>query len=252
MRVVCLFVLMCCQVLAETELVVPWVTNNAQFRSKIVINNLNAVRADVTLKATRADGQSEQVSLQIEAMDQFVADVRNLFVALGEGTGYAVHMESETDMLQAAFIVSGTASSSGDSPGQSNVVPPSAASRILLFAYTPSSDTVNSAPVIVNGASVAATVTFHAYQNGQRFSAEPIQVPAGFTPFASLVATLFPDLSGDLFLVAESDQPILGTVFIFNANGEPAMANAVALSSVPQTQQKADLLLTNAAIYSLN
>ncbi|CAM2009888.1 amidohydrolase [Acanthopleuribacter pedis] len=235
---------------AATDLVIPWATNNAEFRSTIVVNNLNTQTVTVSLQSTRPDGESHQVTLSLEPLSQAVLDPRDAFPTLGDGPGQAVRIQSEQDGIRAGFVVRGTASGSGDSPGQTNAIAASVASRILLFAYTPSTADQFSAPVVVNGNSETATVTFYAYQNGSRFQADPVTVAPGFTPYTTLVRGLFPNLQGDLFLVAESDLPLIGSVFIFNSQREPAMAAAEPLSTVPNPQAKADLVFRNGLVYA--
>ena len=106
------------------------------------------------------------------------------------------------------------------------------AATIQLFSFLSISDAGFSAPVVINMGSAAADVTFHAFQSGQLAGSATVNVSAG-RPVAQLTSALFPDLSGDLYVVAESSQPLLGVAFIFNSLREPSMANAVALSSVP-------------------
>ena len=244
----CVFMLMCTGYgFSATDLVIPWVTNNAQFRSTIIINNLNASEVSVTLQATRANGSSDNAQLTIAGLQQVVANVGDLFTNFGDGAGYAVNISSESDGVRTNFIVRGTGSASGDSPAQTNAIEPSDAANHLLFGYTPAGDNVLSAPVVVNPGESSAAVTFYAYHNGQRHQAATINVPAG-APYADLVGNLFPQLSGDMFLVASSDQPVLGTVFTFNSALEPSMTNAESINALPTAQTSASLVLTNGII----
>jgi len=230
------FTLFCVSIysLSETEIVYPWVTNNSLFQAKVVINNLNNAEVNIQLVATRPSGETETVTLSIGPFGQFVSDSNSLFPELGTGAGYSVFLSSPADGIEGAFVVSGTDSSSGSSPAQANVVPASSASNLLMFNYLPIPENppADSAPVVVNMGTSAASVTFHGYQGGQKVGTFNTMI-AVRTPFAQVTSSMFPSTTGDIYVVAESDQPILGLAFIFNDFREPSMANTTAASSVP-------------------
>lgn len=219
---------------ADTSLVFPWLTQNDQFAARVIVNNLGAEDATVTLTAVRANGESQTVERQIGALGQLVETTASMFDVLGNGPGYAVFLTSDADDISGGFIVAGRATASGDSPAQANVVDADTAANILIFNYLPIFDNppASSAPVIVNMGDTAATVTFHAYQDGGIVASNDRTVEAG-RPFADVTSNLFPGVLGDLYVVAESTQPIVGLAFVFNASLEPSMANATALASVP-------------------
>ncbi|CAM2006877.1 alpha/beta hydrolase family esterase [Acanthopleuribacter pedis] len=235
-----------------TDLVFPWVTHNAQFRAKIVVNNLNAAPVTVLLRAVRADaadpaGAEQSVSWTLEPLEQRVSAAGDVFSDLAEGAGFSVFLSSSADNIDGAFVVSGTkADGLGDSPAQGNVVPVSEAGSLVLFNFLPTErdSEAASAAVLVNVGSRPAEVQFYAYQNGQRIlSEQPVTVPAG-RPFAVLTETLFPELSGDLYLVAATDQPLVGLAFLFNEAREPSMANARVIASLPDPDAPAGDPLT--------
>lgn len=91
----------------------------------------------------------------------------------------------------------------------------------------------DSAPVVLNLGGVTADVTFHGYQNGQKIGTFSILVDP-LQPYANVTSAMFPGVSGDVYVVAESDFPMLGMAFIFNAETEPSMANAVPFGFVPE------------------
>lgn len=217
---------------AQTDSVFPWITNNDSFGSSIVINNLNDMSVDVTLTATRADGTSQTVTETIAAYGQFVGTSGNVFDQLGLGGGYAVTMTSEASNIRGAFVVRGLSTSSGSSPAQADVVTRASAGQILLYNYMPSSNGF-SAPVLVNMGDTDANVTFHAFQNGQRVASSSAFTVAPNHPTANLVSDLFADIDGELYVVAESDQPVVGVAFIFNSFREPSMASASVLDAIP-------------------
>lgn len=228
---------------AGIDLIYPWVTSNPNFQTRVVVVNLNGVEVDVTLVATRGDGASEQVVLEVEALSQLVMSGAQLFPTLDGGSGYAVRMTSAEDNIRGRFVVSSRTTASGDSPAQAAVIDPDSAANVLLYGYVPiPTDGGVSALVAVNPSEAPVDVTFYAYQNGARFFSDSVIIPggSGATPYAAVVTDLFPDLSGDLFVVAATEQPILGTAFLFNGLGEPSMANAETLASVPEITDAPD------------
>ncbi|CAM2064362.1 Esterase PHB depolymerase [Sulfidibacter corallicola] len=228
--------------MAATELVYPWVTKNTLFRGKVIVNNLNDAAVEVTLRAVRPDpndpnGAEETVTLQLGPLAQQVSETSELFPNLLDGSGFAIFLSSSADQIEGAFVVTGTKEDGqGSSPAQGNVVPATEVGTVLLFSYLPSPDdpVASSAPVVVNMGSQSTRVTFYAYQEGMRFQSDStFEIPAG-RPFAALTSAIFPDLEGDLYLVAQADQPLMGMAFLFNEAREPSMANATLIDSVPE------------------
>ena len=218
----------------QDEAVIPWVTNTSIFKGQITVNNLNAQDNEVFLVATRNNGDEEAAVRTIPAFGQLVESTATLFPTLGEGPGYRVIVTGSAP-VHVGFVISSTGSPSGDSPAQADAVTIDDASATgLLFNYlriTPESGA--SAPVVVNMGDAEATVTFHAWQDGAMVaSSVPVTLGSG-RPFADTSANLFPDVVGDIYVIAESDQPLVGLAFIFNASLEPSMANARAIQAVP-------------------
>lgn len=218
---------------AQSELMFPWVTNNSQFRGVIIVNNLNNASIEVTLTARRNNGDSATATRTIEAFGQLVEGSETLFGSMGEGAGFAVQLTSSADNITAAFVIRGTFSASGSSPAQANVASPSDASNIIIFSYLPvPPEGGDSAPVVVNMGASTADVTFHGYQNGQKVGTFSVMVEP-LRPYANVTSAMFAGASGDFYVVAESDLPLLGMAFIFNSETEPSMSNAVAIDAVP-------------------
>lgn len=221
---------------SQTDLIFPWITNNPSFRGQIVINNLNNETVSVTLTATRPTGNEPATEttdpIEIEALGQLSDTAANLFPNLGEGSAYMVRVTSTSGNITGAFINAGAESPSGNSPSQANVFDRGEGANILLFNFFTISADGFSAPVVINAGDVDTTVTFHAFQNGLE-AGKTTRPIAALTPFAELASTLFPDLEGNIFVVVEADQPLLGVAFIFNISREPSMANAVPIPEVP-------------------
>ena len=224
----------------QTDLVFPWITNQPQFRTLLTLNNLGSDAAAVTLTATRALGQApetETVMMMLAPFEQLVIPAGELFQNMGEGSGYMVRMTGTSAKLNGAFVVTGTQSASGSSPAQANVIATSGASSIILFNYLTLTENGFSAPVVINMGDADTLATYHAYQGSQRVATAERTI-AALHPHAELVGSLFPssqfpELSGNLFVVVEADQPLLGVAFIFNSLLEPSMANASAIDEVP-------------------
>ena len=218
------------------DLVFPWVTNNANFRSTIVINNLNDSAIIIELRATRALGApgtaEEMFEIELGPFEQLVADAGELFTEMGEGPGYMVRLTSIADNVTGGFVVSATSTASGNSPAQANAVIPNLGDTIQAFNFLPIGASGFSAPVIVNLGDSDAAVTMKAYQNGQEVSSAERMVGAQ-RPYAEGANTLFPGVAGNIYVVAQSTAPILGVSFIFNGLGEPSMANTTPLGFVP-------------------
>ena len=215
--------------LHATDYVMPWVTNQPQFRSLIVLTNLEDSPAEVMLKAVRPLGEvpgEATVFLELEPFAQETIDAGQLFPELGDGKGFAIHISAPASALSGAFVVRGTGSSSGDSPAQGNVVDRATASNIILYDYmTVRKDGARSGLVAVNAGDQPAEVKWSAYQNGQRVGSATAMVEPN-RPWAGTAADLFPGISGDIYAIAESSQPLIGLAFLFNRFLEPSMANA--------------------------
>ncbi|MCB1050072.1 MAG: hypothetical protein H6510_04115 [Acidobacteria bacterium] len=223
----------------SNELILPWVTNSTQFKSSLAINNLSTNPATISFSAVRANGETATASRTLDGFGQLVESADTLFPDLQPGGGFTVTLSAENGMLTAGFVVSSTASNSGNSPAQANAVTRAQASNIVIFnLLTLPSDGGASAPVVVNTGDQDADVTFHGYQNGQKLGTFVINVPAG-RPYANLTSTMFPNQSGELYVVAECNEPILGMAFIFNGQLEPSMANADPVAFVPEPPVKA-------------
>ncbi len=230
------FLLLTPLLLAETRLIFPWVTHNDTFQATLIINNLGADEAEVRLHAVRPAGQTPDMAvrtIRLGALAQHAAPAGDLFPELGMGSGFMVLLESESHALSAGLVVNATGSASGSSPAQADVLDASQSAKTLLFNFlTAGAGQDPSAPVIVNPGDVAAQVTFFAYQDGAQVGTAQRSIAAN-RPFAETAGGLFPELTGALYVVAQSDQPIMGMAFIFNDLLEPAMAAATPLGGLP-------------------
>ena len=239
-RILILSLLAAMPAFAQTDLVFPWVTNQSQFRGTIIVNNLSDETATISLTATRAEGESPETEtvtgIEIGPLGQMVTTMADLFQELGEGKGAMVQLQSESANITAAFVNLEVQRQS-NSPSQANAFRADQASNILLYNYMYIDDSAGfTSPVVVNMGEDRANLTFYAWQNGVQVATATREL-AALHPLAELTGDLFADVSGDLYVIVESDQPVLGTAFTFNTNIEPSMANAVSLDEVPMMEQ---------------
>ena len=238
--ILCCFALACAPLIAyQSDFVFPWVTNNASFQATLIVNNFGTQTAEITMTATRNDTApgtlTETVALTLAPLDQMVLPASELFPLMGEGSGYSVRASSAADHLNGALVVNATSTASGASPSQADVVPIEKASTYITFNFLPL-DSGFSAPVIYNPGNVSTTVTYHAFQNGQDLGTATQTIGPG-QPFAAGTTSLFPNLDGKLYVVAEADQPIIGLAFLFNDFQEPSMGTAAPLTFLPKAAQ---------------
>ena len=221
---------------SQTDLVYPWMTNNSLFQGTFVINNLNNETVTVNLTATRqagSDPETESLApIEIGPYGQAVLSAADAFQGLGAGGGYMIRMTSDASDITGAFVIVGTDTPSGSSPSQANVFRSEDAANVILFSFLSINDSGFSSPVVINMGDADAVIRFHAYQNGQKVATTERTVPS-LHPLAELTRDIFPAQSGNLYVAAESDQPLLGVAFIFNSSREPSMANATPLSVLP-------------------
>lgn len=231
-------ILLALPALAQTDLIFPWVTNNASFRGTLVVDNLNASAVELTLTAQReldaADAvKTQTITVTIDPLGQWVVDAGAAFDQMGDGSAFTVRLTSAANNLAGAFVNVGTQSASGSSPSQTGVLRAADAADTWLFSYLYNGDGF-SAPVVINLGATAAIVTLYAYQGGARVAETQFTVQPG-APWADVAANIFPTLSGEFFMVAHAEgAALLCSSFLFNELLEPAMANATPLANLPE------------------
>lgn len=232
-----LLIMLTTPLLAQTDLVFPWVTNNASFRGKLIVDNLNSEPVEIALTAQREPDAADPVKTQmisatVGALGQWVVDAGTVFDQMGDGSAFMVRLTSAADNLAGAFVNIGTQSPSASSPSQTEVFRAAEATDTWLFSYLYNGDGF-SAPVVINLGNSAAVVTLSAYQDGARVAETQFTVQPDM-PWADVAANVFPALSGEFFMIAHAEgAQLLATSFLFNELLEPAMANATPLAGLP-------------------
>ncbi len=225
-----------------TRLVLPWISNNAQFESIIVVNNLGNSEANVQLTAQRRTGDGESINRQIPANGFLAEFASNLFASLGDGSGYSVQVNANSPNIAGGWVTNNLTTASGSSPSQGvgiRLDDPNTTryGQHLLFGFLPLTNGLTSAPVVVNVGDSAANITLRFYDVDGALIQEDTTSLAGLTPhrpFATVANTLVPAGSGDVYMVASSDgEPITGVAFVFNDGAEPAIGNVTAIDFQP-------------------
>lgn len=239
----------------QTRLVYPWVSKNENFASVIVANNYGDSEALVWLSAVRNEGEFHSRVWLIPPRGFLRESTENLFPELGDGGGYSLRLISESPHIRGRWVTYSLAAATGFSPSQGvaiNLLDPSLSSKQragneLMFGYLPISSTLFSAPVVVNVGGEATDVTLDFYDGAGNLVLSDGQTLAGLEPnrpFAAAANNLVPPGSGDVFLIASSqDQTITGVGFVFNNSGEPSIGNVTGIDSTDNSGNGSRLLL---------
>lgn len=220
---------------SPSQLMYAWVSNNEDFESVVVANNLGPTAADVTLTARRADGSLETTSRSIAAGGFLAEQASSLFPALADGIGYTVALQSDNAGLYGAWVTNNLKAASGRSPAQGVAVniPQSLnynsqqVGESILFGYLPGTNGFISAPVVVNVHSQPVDVELRFYNRaGQEVHAETLAALDTHQPYAVVAQQLITGLNEDVYMTARSSGgPITGVAFVFNGGSEPAIGN---------------------------
>ena len=217
----------------QRKLVFPWVSNNQQFDSILVVNNPGDRIAEMRLTARRDSGPEFTSDLLLVPPKGFLRRrPAELFPEMGDGKGFTVVLESATAGLDARWVTNNLAAASGQSPSQGVAVPlPDAIAnqRIghdILFGYLPITGGLISAPVVVNLGDSPADVTLNFFnQAGNLLKQEIVNLEPN-RPLAQTANQFLPGVSEDVHMTAHcAEQLISGVVFVFNEENETAIGN---------------------------
>jgi len=211
--------------------VLPWVANKDDaWASELAINNHSTEPAELSLTAIRPNGEQETVSVNVPGNGQLTLDAGATFEALGSGSGYSVFIKGSDINISAAVKIKSLATDSGDSPALGHAVRLEEGMTSLVFQFMPYSQGGAAAPVIVNLAEVEAHLTLLLYDEDHSTPLAKEMVLAAKTPFADVIANLFPESTANSYLIVQSDQPVAGMSFSFNTIREPSTMNAQAVA----------------------
>jgi len=228
------------QATRPSHLVYPWVSNNAQFESIVIANNLGDEEVTVELTARRGSGPSASATRTIPAHGFLQEVASSLFPTLGDGSGYAVELSSDSGQVHGRWVTNNLEAASGRSPSQGvaidlNATDNERVGNALVYGVLYSSGGVSSAPVIVNTGTSATDVTMSFYNSAGELVVEDTQTARGlepFRPFAAVTSSLLPAGAEDVYMVASSsDQPLTGVIFAFNAFSEPSIGVVKAIAN---------------------
>ena len=228
----------------KTRLIYPWISNRAgEFRSVLVVNNLGAEEAVVTLTAVRADGSSETVEETVPARGFIEQSASTLFPILGSGGGYTVTLETVHPDVHGTWLTNSLRAASGQSPSQGVAV---AAPELLRkserrrgtslgFGYLPVTKGLLSAPVLVNCGTKPAEVSLEWFnRNGVRVHDQKLAALNPGQPYAVVANHLVGSDDAELMMLAKSgDSFLTGVSFVFNnVFYETAIGNASRLAPI--------------------
>lgn len=216
------------------RLIYPWLSNNAQFESILIANNLSDEPLMVQLSARRANGDSDTATRNIPARGFLKETASSLFPNLGNGPGFSVELESPSDSIRGRWVTNNLDAPSGRSPAQGVAVvldggPNSRLGNQILYGFLPITEGLTSAPVVVNLGEQATDVTLAIYNsNGQliHLDQDSLRALPPLQPFAAVINQLV-EASEDVMVVAQAGDGSLltGVGFVFNASAEPAIGN---------------------------
>lgn len=241
---------------AQKRLVFPWVSNNAQFNSILVIQNLADEAIAVDLIARRSEGPATFATEVIPAHGFLRETAAALFPGLGEGRGYCVEVLSSTQRFSGVWVTNNLEAASGQSPAQGVGIkvpedPATASNRTgqhVTFGYLPVTQGLTSAPVVVNLGESPADVTLSFYDRFGELvlrDTETLRELAPLRPFAAVVNQLVNPSHGDVYVTASSDGNLItGVSFVFNQGSEPAIGNVTAFEPSTTENQNVQWLLT--------
>jgi len=225
----------------QTKLVFAWVSSNADFASRIIVNNRSDKIANLFITGQRASGEPFLASRDIPPggfLDEFPTE---LFPLLQGGPGLTIVVESDCEEVYGNWVSYNRNTASTLSPAQGIAARTAAngqakdmrSGTTVLYGFLPVTEGFISAPVVVNVGTGPSTVTLQFLDKmgqpvGESFE---IQNLAPNRPFAVTTAALVAT-NRDLQMVATSSQPLTGVNFVFNAQGEPAMGNIMVLEAV--------------------
>ncbi|CAM2067735.1 DUF5719 domain-containing protein [Sulfidibacter corallicola] len=227
-----LFPIALCTLLSTTlwagEWVVPWLSNrDGEWSSAITINNHGTEPVTYSLHAVRANGESQTIDgLSIGAQGQVILDAADTFDQLGSGGGFALFVSSSSDSLSIGAKVASLNTASQDSPALAGAINAKNAYTRLVFPSMPYAFGANSAAVLVNMGDEPIDVVLQLFgTQGLLLTSAPITLQPR-TPSPQLMALVFPELVDDTYIVVDTQAPLIGAAFNFNAQNEPSLMNA--------------------------
>lgn len=224
------------------QLVYPWISSNAQFESRIVVNNRANEPAPIFLTARRANGEVFFAERILSAKGFLNELPSELFPSLDAGAGFSLTVASQTSALGGRWLTFQRVGASQNSPSMGVAVSMQElvnGSHVRLgsaveFGFLPSDSDFFAAVVLVNLGVQATDVSLQGTSfNGQTvfFDDTTVTDLEPLVPRAVLITDLAP-IQIPVNIVASAETgTITGTSFIFNSSGEPAIGNVSGVSS---------------------
>ena len=226
---------------AITRLLYPWVSNRSgDFEAVLIANNYGEAPVQATLTATRNLNEYQTITRIIPAGGFLREQASSLFPELGSGSGYSVLLSAASEKVRGSWVTNSLQAASGQSPSQGVAVriptdESITTARIgtrLVFGYLPLTDSLISAPVIVNTGNQPEDIRLRFFNaQGQELADSLLEAVPPWVPFASVANALVPEGTEAAMMIAESSgQRLTGVSFVFNTVFfETAIGNATAV-----------------------
>ena len=221
---------------AATRLVLPWVSYSSQYRSTLVLHNGGKQTALVSITGRKPNtdvARWEDVppldggQWSLPPYGTLSLEIDEAFAGLQPGIGFTVLMESESDFVAASLV---TVHMATGAPAIQKAVEPAVAeagaTMGLKLDFLPGREKGIANLILVNtGPDVSTASLFLQDSEGKHIATHESPPLIPFHP----VIPVFPELatgSPPFSLVAVSDLPLAGTLFVFGPGGQPAMMEA--------------------------
>ncbi len=213
------------------KVVIPWVTANSTWQSRIRLTSQDDFDAILVLEAEDRTGNRAQKRLILgagEALDVFAQD---LFPGM---TGYNIQFFSPSPNVGAQLMLYRTDNATGELAA--SVLPASQLGELsekLLFPFVPGGEVPVVALTNLQSEQADTHVLFELFDQDGMFLAQAERTLIGARPFAATIAGLFEGIElpaqGSVRATADDGSWLAGAGFVFNQAGQPSIARAQSL-----------------------
>jgi len=202
--------------------ILPWLVDNAEFKSQVGFFNGSEVPASLQLTATNRFGVTTERALQLSPNSSQTYDASQLFPNLN---GYALSIDAPRTVAITYININIEPQSGGDSPSQTTALRLDDLSDQIAFNITGPPAT---AAITLVTPDDGETIPVNLRLSGdQGFVAEKTISLETKRPMPLQVNELFTEPIGEggvIVATSEGGQRLAGTAFTFNQNRQPAMS----------------------------
>ena len=232
MRHLVLFFLLSTVLFADTY-VIPWTAQTSQFGSHVVINNhsSSSLNLDISSSSNNLNISIATKSITLDPFETLI--IEDLIAFFGyniDALGSAIFVTTSHE--QVSFAVKITALvNSGTSPAQGGAINSTNAATTVVFPFLPEGDNGSISALVISNINQNNSTDVTFLLDGDPNQSYVLQDLLPGRTYANLLSAMFAnvkDITGNHFVVAHSNLPILGANFIFNDLLEPSMSLAIA------------------------